>query len=85
MFNVIKASENKAVGHEDADRTFNTLVKELNHNIVLDRELIEAALWSANLLDERKDFWHPKDIGFDTFVKNLSPKFNRKYNLIEGD
>ena len=75
----------QSVGFEDAERTLGGLTGQLNASVYVDIRLLESALWSCSLLNDQGHFWHPKNIPFENFVKNLSGKhkFNYKYNVFE--
>lgn len=85
MFNVFKAEKDPQVGFEDANNTLEMLIKQLNFRFKTSPEAIESALWSCNLLDEKKEFWHPFGMSFDAFVKKALPRYtlNKVYNTIE--
>ena len=85
IYNVYKGAANKNVGFEDANETLDSLCNHLNKEFPIDVSLLESALWSCNLLDEEKQFWHPKELTFQQFVTKLFPKdsFNRIYNMLE--
>ena len=84
LFNVHKAAANKRIGFEDANRTIEDITVFLNKKTRIDPDALESALWSSNLLDERKAFWHPFKKPFEAWVKDMLPgkKFNRTYNLV---
>lgn len=75
------------VGFEDAERTFDTMIRELGvHVSLVPIRLVEAALWSSNLLDEIEEWKHPQGIPFDQWVESLLPEglvFNKFWNTIE--
>lgn len=85
LVNVYEAAKNKEVGFEDANETMDTLIAKMNKEFYIELSVLESALWSCNLLDEAKGFWHPKDMSFAEYVKKLFPKdtFDRIYNTLE--
>lgn len=85
MHNVQEGSKHPEVGFEDAQRTLDHLVNALNRKILLPPDLIESALWSANLLNEAGAFQDFRDRSLDDFIKQVLGKeqFNKLYNTIE--
>lgn len=86
LFNVKRGAQLEAVGFEDANRTIESLIRQLNRAMWVDRSILESCLWSCNLLNEKNKFWHPTDKSFDDFLKDLigNVNFDRFYNTIEG-
>lgn len=75
------------VGFEDANQTYDSMLRKLNKVIALPVSDVESALWSANLLDERGKFSHPEGLTFDEFVSKLkkdTETFNKNYNFWES-
>jgi hypothetical protein len=64
---------NQRVGFEDADRTLAQLKAALDQKVPVDKELIESALWSANLMDEVGLFRHPYGDKLLVMVSRLTP------------
>jgi hypothetical protein len=85
LHNVYVGSEDIEVGFEDAQETLASLTLRLNKPVMLDPSLLESALWSCNLLDEKGKFWDAKGRPFDQFLKELLPhdRFNKQYNYLE--
>jgi hypothetical protein len=85
MANAYKGSEQRKVGFEDADRTITMLANEINALVPVEQDALESALWSANLMNEQKKFWHPKGYTFEEYLGSLGvrAKFDKKYNLIK--
>lgn len=85
LFHIYRGAEDEEVGWEDTHNTIDDMMKMLNRTILVDPSTLESALWSCNLLNERKKFWHPKKRKFDDWLKDLlgSDSFNRMYNMIE--
>ena len=88
LVNIHKGAEDKGVGFEDAENTLLTLTKKLEglRGIPLKSTLLEGALWSCNLLDERGKFWHPQGKSFEDYVKTLTRRgemFDRRYNYFK--
>jgi hypothetical protein len=85
LHNLRAGAEHPEVGFEDAQQTLASLTGKLNKTLLLDPALIESCLWSANLLDERGEFWDAKGRTFEEYVRSLvgPDKFSRPYNLIE--
>lgn len=87
LYNVHNAAIQKNIGFEDADHTINTLAYALGGKLQVQLDDVESALWSCNLLDEQKKFWHPMDLSFDKFVEGIigtKVQFNKKYNFVES-
>lgn len=87
LYNVYRGSMTKGVGFEDANHTLKTFTKKLNDRVRVDTRLVESALWSCNLLDEKKKFWHPSGYNFKHFSSLAlnGRDFNRQYNWIEDE
>lgn len=85
LLHVYQASKDPEVGFEDADETLDTLVGKMNHEFLIDLSLLESALWSCNLLNEKDKFWHPRGWTFKQFLKHLFPgeRFNLFFNMLE--
>lgn len=73
------------VGFEDANRSLDSLFRRLNKKVLIEPGALESMLWSANLMDERGEFWDVKERPFDQFIRELlgSDKFDRRYNMIK--
>lgn len=85
LYHVHKGANMDEVGFEDALETIDSLTRRLNQRVLIDPNLLESALWSCNMLDEREQFWHPKNKNFDDFVRELLGRdgFDKTYNLIQ--
>jgi hypothetical protein len=85
LYHVYMASKDPEIGFEGVDETLDTLTGKLNQEFQVDLPLLESALWSCNLLNEKEKFWHPRGLTFKQFVKDLFPgeRFNLIYNVIE--
>lgn len=84
LHNIVEGARHPIVGHEDAARTHEQLLRGLNRKQLFDPAVLESALWSANLMDEAGEFWDVKGRTFDEFVKDVlgHAKFDRTYNVI---
>ena len=73
--------------HADAERTLGELLRTLNKRVYVEKEVLESALHSANMLDEVGEFSHILDVGFQGLLLRLGPewyeRFNRVYNYLE--
>ncbi len=86
IYHVFRGAEIEEVGFEDAQETLDTFYRKANRFTLIDPALVESALWSCNLMDERGQFWHPRGRTFDQFLKEVlgdKDGFNKVYNLIE--
>jgi hypothetical protein len=86
LYGITRAAADEQIGFEDAQATMDQIIGQLcKKKVLVDPRVLESALWSCNLLDEKGAFWHPKDQTFEAFVKDLlgSDRFNRIYNVIE--
>ena len=80
-------AQDDEVGFEDADRTLDQMTRTLNKKTVsLRKEVLESALWSCNLLNEKGQFWSPLDETFQEFINRLlkphGSEFDEFYNWI---
>ncbi len=91
LFHVHRGTEIEQVGFEDCERTLQQLTAALEpKRVFVPRECVESALWSANLMDEVGEFWHPQGTGFDKWVRKILAhslsemhlQFSRTYNRI---
>lgn len=88
LFHLYRGSQLEEVGFEDADHTLDELSKLLyaRKDVPINREVLESALWSCNLMDENGLFWHPKGYSFKKYIDMvLSPhaaSFDLFYNWI---
>ena len=85
LLNVHRAAKEPAIGFEDANRSLSSITRYLNKTIQIEREAVESALWSSNMLNEDGKFWHPHDETFDVWAKKLMGrhKFDSYYGTIE--
>lgn len=86
LYHVHRGAEEESVGFEDAQETLDTLTRKLSKTVFVEPAVLESALWSANLMEEAGEWWHPRGLTFDEWVREVLPgvKFNRIYNVIEG-
>lgn len=89
LFNMYRGIQfPEQVGFEDAANNYEQAKALLQkERIRIPKDLLEALLWSSNLMDEQqKSFWHPHNISFDSFVMSMIDtkveRFDRNYNLI---
>lgn len=83
--NLHKAIHDPLVGFEDADRTLTEMELALRRYVPMRIDVIESALWAANLLNEKGDFFHPRGYAFDEFLAKLLPdrSFDKVFNTVE--
>ena len=86
LHNVMEGSRHPDVGFEDARETLNSLTARLNKKVFIDPNVLESALWSCNLLDEKKLFWDVQGRTLDEFLKQVihGEKFDRFFNVIQN-
>jgi hypothetical protein len=94
LYHVHLGAQNKeTIGFEDANRSLKQLTDELAPTrIQVDLDLVESALWSANLCDEEGLFWSPHDEDFESFIRRLlrfatqdsKLEFDRFYNHLKA-
>lgn len=82
LSNVIYATHQRDVGIEDAHRTAEALIKELNVQLRLSESVIESALWACNMLNEKGYFKHPGGLTFSELTKRIAGRevFDLDYN-----
>ena len=87
LINIYEGSEDKNVGMEDANNSLLDLFNKLSFNVRVDRDILESALWSCNMMNEKKAFRHPLGMNFDVFLKKILGKkgFNPTYHFIEDE
>lgn len=85
LANLHRAVEDPLVGFEDADRTLTEMELQLRRYVPVRVEVIESALWAANLLSEKNSFFHPRNFTFDEFMSKMLPgkTFDKIFNLVE--
>jgi hypothetical protein len=85
VHNVMAGAMDESVGFEDAGRTINDVLRRLNRNILMDPSVLESALWSCNLMNEKGQFWDSRGRSFDELLLAVlkGDPFNKTYNLIE--
>jgi hypothetical protein len=87
LHNLFEGVRCEQVGFEDANMTAEEIKLYLTKKKVwLAPEVIESALWSANLMDEEGKFWDVKERTFEDFLRSVlkNPRrFDRFYNFIK--
>lgn len=86
LHNVCEGASTPGVGYEDADIPYKTFLARLALTIAVPIEDVESALWSCNLMNEQKKFWHPDKKKFDEFLGGLKLEnyvFDRKFNTLD--
>jgi hypothetical protein len=89
IFHVSKAAKDKDVGFEDAERTLDQMLRALRANRVftVKQDVLESALWSCNLLSQKREFHSLDGREFRAFVRDLiddkTLRFDEFYNVIE--
>lgn len=83
MVNTYQASNLKSIGYLDAEEPLYHLIARLNERVDLPEELVEKLFFSANLLDEQGQFWHPNKVEFKAFLTRLKTRtiFDRRLNM----
>lgn len=77
-----QGASDSRVGFEDSEKTIDEIRKALSARVVLPKDAVESALWSANQLAERGDFWNPR---CPNFIKWLDFAFSvHNYNTDYG-
>ena len=73
------------IGWEDAENTLKDMTKLLTKDLYIEKNTLESALWSVNLMNEAGKYSHPLGVGFDDWLKQLlgPRKFNKQLNIIE--
>lgn len=87
LYHVHRGAQHPKVGFEDTNRSLDQLTHALGKPAWIEKPVVESALWSANLLDEQNQFWHPKGLNFTQFVQTLlgpGEAFDLFYNTIQG-
>ncbi len=87
IYNVSQGTREDSVGFEDAARTVDMLLKELNKSVMLDPALLESAFWSCGMMQEAGKFWDTKNRTYDEFIKDVlgKDKLHRVYHTIEKE
>jgi hypothetical protein len=90
--NVLHAKEEKTVGYQNHDESFNELIARLEKTqIYLTQQEMEAALWACQAMSEEGKFWHPLKKPFTVFLnaalnyKQTKKYFNSTYSWIMQD
>lgn len=87
MGNMHKGNQDQEIGFEDALRTVDEVNRYLQKFTKVDAALIESMLWSCTMMHEREKFWHPQNLKFEDFIKQLEKhmgvKVSTKYNFIK--
>lgn len=84
---VSKGAAHEEIGFEDADRTLETLLSSLNKHVMVDKEAIESALWSASYLSRAGEFKHPLNTPFHTMLNRIVPEgmtYDEFFHIIES-
>lgn len=88
LIHVLQGAKHPEVGFEDVDNTRGQLKQALDCEVQVPQSVLESALWSANLMDEAKAFWHPDGLSFSQFVNRMidpeDMKFDRFYNILKS-
>lgn len=71
--NIYTAASHGMVGFVDADKTLESLAKEMQKDVWFKSDTLESALYYTNMLAELEEMWHPQDIDFNTFIKRALP------------
>lgn len=86
LYHIEQGAQDQHVGFEDAEMTLDEMRKSLEHDVSLSIDLTQRALWSANLMDEQRKFWHPYGLTFNQFLQRIlvgtGLKFDKTYNLL---
>ncbi len=85
--NTNAAAMDPEIGFEDADRTLEDFWRQLNATpVAIRKTLVESALWSCTMLDEKDALWLPRgNKNYRGFLDEMLPSnciFDRKLNLI---
>jgi hypothetical protein len=85
LYHVYQGLKDDDVGYEDAEDTLALMTRRLSPIYRMDPKILESALWSCNLLNEKGKWWHPNDRTFDEFIRDVlgEDSFNKTYNVIE--
>lgn len=88
LFNLMKGWRDRQIGSEDAMRTYYSIRNNIDLQTKIPVELMESALWTCTMLDERGKFEHPDQLSYEAFLKKLffktNKKLNKKYNYLES-
>lgn len=91
LWHLHQSAKDPDIGYNDADETLQLITRDLVKkpaNVKVSR--VESALYACNLMNEAAKFWHPFDLSFDDFVRDLLIKgrepllYNKFYNFIES-
>lgn len=85
--NLYDGNADPEVGFEDASETIQSITKQLNKKVWIEPRVLESALWSANLLNEKGKFTDVKGRSFEEFVREMlqGVPFHKFYNTIEDE
>jgi hypothetical protein len=86
LANVSKGAVDPSIGFHDLDRTLGQIKRQLDREVQMPKTVVESALWSANLLNEKGEFEHPDHITFNEFINRICKDkhtFDTFWNLIE--
>lgn len=88
LHNVHEGARTADVGFEDAMESLGSLTQKLDKQKVwVDPSVLESALWSCNLMNDKKRFWDTRGRSFDDFVKRVleGGSFDKFFNLTERE
>lgn len=85
LYNYWVAVTTEDVGHGDAESDQWDFLARFKMTVTLRKDDLETLLWGANMLDEKKKFWHPSQRAFEKFVHNTFPnhKYDRKWSVLD--
>lgn len=86
LYNAHIAARDDDIGFEDANDTLDNITRRFNKWIFVDPALVDSLLWACNLLNEKKQFVHPRGLTFEQFIEKILKgrgKYDTFYNLIE--
>lgn len=72
--NIYTAAKHGEVGFADANRTLESLIKDMERDVWFKTEVLESALYYTNMLAELEEMWHPQEIDFPTFITRALPE-----------
>lgn len=85
LYNLQVAYDDPDIGFEDADETYQGMLKILNKWVLCNPIKIESALWASNMVNDKEKFVHPKGYTFDEFVADMlrgRADFDKFYNTV---
>lgn len=80
--NLIVAAKDPDIGYEHANCPIGRFLRRTTRVVKVRQQDVEAMLWSANLLNEKGQFYHPDGKSFKKFVEGLplDGTFNYEFN-----